>query len=239
MRELRAIADAARRVFEQRRLRRDLHALPSSTRRCSRAPATRSGYERPAYRLFDEQGSVLALRADMTVPIARVVATRYPTAEPPLRFWYIGTRLARGAPAARPAARALPGRGRADRRAGAGGDGRGADRDVRRPRRCGAEGLPHRPGRRRAVPGAARRLRRARRTRAARCSRSSSRATSWAWSARWRRSDSARPSRRCSCARRSCAAGRRCSTRPAGLSAPRQRACAASTNCSRPRPPPA
>ena len=33
----------------------------------------------PAYRLFDESGDVLALRSDMTVPIARVVATRYAT----------------------------------------------------------------------------------------------------------------------------------------------------------------
>jgi ATP phosphoribosyltransferase regulatory subunit len=43
---------------------------------------------RPAYRLFDESGSVFVLRSDMTVPIARVVATRYPTADPPLRFCY-------------------------------------------------------------------------------------------------------------------------------------------------------
>ncbi len=42
----------------------------------------------PAYRLFDETGAVLVLRSDMTVPIARVVATRYPTSEPPLRFCY-------------------------------------------------------------------------------------------------------------------------------------------------------
>ena len=51
------------------------------------APRRRSGAQ-PAYRVFDEHGDVLALRADMTVPIARVVATRYPTAEPPLRFCY-------------------------------------------------------------------------------------------------------------------------------------------------------
>jgi ATP phosphoribosyltransferase regulatory subunit len=42
----------------------------------------------PAYKLFDEHGDVLALRSDMTIPIARVVATRYPTAEVPLRFCY-------------------------------------------------------------------------------------------------------------------------------------------------------
>ena len=43
---------------------------------------------RPAYRMFDEAGNVLVLRPDMTVPIARLVATRYTHAEPPLRFSY-------------------------------------------------------------------------------------------------------------------------------------------------------
>jgi ATP phosphoribosyltransferase regulatory subunit len=43
---------------------------------------------RPAYRMFDEQGNVLVLRSDMTVPIARLVGTRYPHAETPLRFCY-------------------------------------------------------------------------------------------------------------------------------------------------------
>jgi ATP phosphoribosyltransferase regulatory subunit len=52
----------------------------------------RRGEERAAgarYRTFDEQGEVLALRSDMTIPIARVVATRYADAEPPLRFCYV------------------------------------------------------------------------------------------------------------------------------------------------------
>jgi ATP phosphoribosyltransferase regulatory subunit len=43
---------------------------------------------RPAYRMFDEHGNVLVLRPDMTVPIARLVATRYAHVEPPLRFCY-------------------------------------------------------------------------------------------------------------------------------------------------------
>ena len=43
---------------------------------------------RPAYRVFDELGNVLVLRSDMTIPIARLVATRYHDAEPPLRFCY-------------------------------------------------------------------------------------------------------------------------------------------------------
>lgn len=58
---------------------------------------------RPAYRMFDEQGNVLVLRSDMTVPIARLVATRYPNVEPPLRFCYFahayrGVRPQRGQP---------------------------------------------------------------------------------------------------------------------------------------------
>ena len=40
------------------------------------------------YRLFDDQGQVLALRSDMTIPIARLVATRYREADPPFRLCY-------------------------------------------------------------------------------------------------------------------------------------------------------
>ena len=50
------------------------------------------GDERAAgasYRLFDEHGQVLALRSDMTIPIARLVATRFLHAQPPLRFSYL------------------------------------------------------------------------------------------------------------------------------------------------------
>jgi ATP phosphoribosyltransferase regulatory subunit len=49
----------------------------------------RASTPRPAYRVFDENGNVLVLRADMTVPIARVAASRYAHADPPLRFCYI------------------------------------------------------------------------------------------------------------------------------------------------------
>ncbi len=42
-----------------------------------------------AYRFFDESGDLLALRSDMTVPIARLAATRYAGAESPLRFCYL------------------------------------------------------------------------------------------------------------------------------------------------------
>lgn len=44
-----------------------------------------------AYRFFDESGDLLALRSDMTVPIARLVASRYANAEPPLRLCYLAS----------------------------------------------------------------------------------------------------------------------------------------------------
>jgi ATP phosphoribosyltransferase regulatory subunit len=53
----------------------------------------RRGDERVAgagYRLFDEHGQVLVLRSDMTIPIARVVASRYEHVEPPYRLCYFG-----------------------------------------------------------------------------------------------------------------------------------------------------
>lgn len=44
---------------------------------------------RSSYRFFDESGRLLALRSDMTVPIARLVAGRYAGAEPPYRLCYL------------------------------------------------------------------------------------------------------------------------------------------------------
>src|SRR5215207_2762041 len=41
-----------------------------------------------AHRFFDRSGDLLAMRADMTVPIARLVANRYADAALPLRFFY-------------------------------------------------------------------------------------------------------------------------------------------------------
>jgi ATP phosphoribosyltransferase regulatory subunit len=43
-----------------------------------------------AYRFFDERGELLALRSDMTIPIARLAASRFADTELPLRFSYIG-----------------------------------------------------------------------------------------------------------------------------------------------------
>jgi len=92
MRELRAMTDRIRDVFEQagygevytpaleyeQTFVRDQHP--------ARAPA---GLNRPAYRLFDEQGQVLVLRPDMTIPIARLIATRFAHAPPPFRLSYL------------------------------------------------------------------------------------------------------------------------------------------------------
>jgi ATP phosphoribosyltransferase regulatory subunit len=43
------------------------------------------------YRFFDENGDLLALRSDMTVPIARLVATRFADAPKPLRLCYLAS----------------------------------------------------------------------------------------------------------------------------------------------------
>jgi ATP phosphoribosyltransferase regulatory subunit len=44
-----------------------------------------------AYRFFDERGELLAMRSDMTIPIARLAASRLLGAEPPFRFFYLGS----------------------------------------------------------------------------------------------------------------------------------------------------
>jgi ATP phosphoribosyltransferase regulatory subunit len=86
MRELRAITDALRAVFE----RRGFGEVSTPAIEYESVLRAADDDLRPAYRVFDDHGEVLALRTDMTVPIARLAATRYPTADPPLRFWYLG-----------------------------------------------------------------------------------------------------------------------------------------------------
>jgi ATP phosphoribosyltransferase regulatory subunit len=86
MRELRALTEALRCVFER-------HGYgevytPALEYEAVLARADSAGAP-PAYRLLDETGALLVLRSDMTVPIARVVATRYAHADPPLRFCYL------------------------------------------------------------------------------------------------------------------------------------------------------
>ena len=86
MRELRTLSERLRRSFE--------HAGYGEvwTPTVEYEDTLRRGDDRTAragvYRLFDEQGRVLVLRSDMTVPIARVVATRYGGVSPPVRLCY-------------------------------------------------------------------------------------------------------------------------------------------------------
>jgi ATP phosphoribosyltransferase regulatory subunit len=87
MRELRAITDRLRGAFEAKGYGEI--ATPALEYASTLERADVHGTTRPAYRLFDESGNVLALRSDMTVPIARVVATRFASAELPLRFFYL------------------------------------------------------------------------------------------------------------------------------------------------------
>jgi ATP phosphoribosyltransferase regulatory subunit len=99
-REVRAITDALRGVFEHHGYGEVYTPALEYESVLARADMAEA---QPAYRVFDESGAALVLRSDMTVPIARVVATRYPTVEPPLRFCYLahcyrGVRPQRGQP---------------------------------------------------------------------------------------------------------------------------------------------
>jgi ATP phosphoribosyltransferase regulatory subunit len=99
-REARAITDALRRVFERHGYGEVYTPALEYESVLGRADMAEA---KPAYRVFDESGAILVLRSDMTVPIARVVATRYASAEPPLRFCYFahcyrGVAPARGQP---------------------------------------------------------------------------------------------------------------------------------------------
>jgi ATP phosphoribosyltransferase regulatory subunit len=85
MRELRAMTDRIRAVFEQAgygEVYTPALEYESTFARSGASPT------RPAYRMFDEQGNSLVLRSDMTIPIARMTATRYGASEPPFRFCY-------------------------------------------------------------------------------------------------------------------------------------------------------
>jgi ATP phosphoribosyltransferase regulatory subunit len=84
MREIRAITSALRDVFDDE----GYGEVWTPTLEYEEVLARADIGTAPAYRVFDDHGEVLALRSDMTVPIARVVATRYANAEPPLRFHY-------------------------------------------------------------------------------------------------------------------------------------------------------
>src|SRR5215813_5042274 len=86
MRELRALESALRAAFDE-------HGYGEvATPTIEYADVLGRGDERyanAAYRFFDERGDLLAMRSDMTIPIARLVATRLQDAEPPFRLSYI------------------------------------------------------------------------------------------------------------------------------------------------------
>ena len=141
----------------------------SSTRRCC---ARRTTALRPAYRVFDDHGEVLALRADMTVPIARLVATRYAD-----RRAAAALLLLRATPTARcgrTAGRCASSCRRASSwsaRPAPDGHGRGADRAVPRARRGRPARLPRSGSATPALyPALLRRLRRRPTRRASGCS---------------------------------------------------------------------
>src|SRR2546423_3144565 len=113
MRELRAISERVRTVFERAGYGEIYtpaleyeSVVTAGLRPVGAQPGATAGdvdEARPAYRVFDEHGDVLALRSDMTLPIARVVGNRYSSAQPPLRFCYLahayrGVRPQRGQP---------------------------------------------------------------------------------------------------------------------------------------------
>jgi len=88
MRELRRLSRALIEVFEER----GYGEVATPTIEYEEVLAR--GGDRDAagsYRFFDENGEVLALRSDMTMPIARLAASRYADAEPPLRFGYLAS----------------------------------------------------------------------------------------------------------------------------------------------------
>src|ERR1700745_652936 len=85
MRELRAMTDRIRGVFERSGYG---EVYTPALEYESTLAAGWTGLTAPAYRVFDEHGHVLVLRTDMTIPIARLVCTRYQHADSPLRFCY-------------------------------------------------------------------------------------------------------------------------------------------------------
>jgi ATP phosphoribosyltransferase regulatory subunit len=85
MRELRRLNRSLIEVFEQR----GYGEVATPAIEYDEVLARGDGRAATAYRFFDESGELLALRSDMTVPIARLVATRYADAELPLRFCYL------------------------------------------------------------------------------------------------------------------------------------------------------
>ena len=87
MRELRALMDGLRSSLQ------DAGYGEVRTPTVEYEDVLRQGDERAAgagWRLFDEHGNLLVLRSDMTIPIARLVGTRFADVDGPLRLCYSG-----------------------------------------------------------------------------------------------------------------------------------------------------
>ena len=87
MRELRRLNRALIEVFEAR----GYGEVATPTIEYDEVMARGDGRAAGANRFFDESGDLLALRSDMTVPIARLVASRFAEAEMPLRLCYLAS----------------------------------------------------------------------------------------------------------------------------------------------------
>src|SRR5262249_55722233 len=81
MRELRKLHAALVGVFEEHGYGEVATPAIEYDEVLSRGDGLTSG---TAYKFFDESGELLALRSDMTVPIARLVSSRFASAEPPI-----------------------------------------------------------------------------------------------------------------------------------------------------------
>jgi len=86
MRELRAIESALLETFESAGFR---EVRTPTLEYADALELGDGGSAGSAYRFFDERGELLALRTDMTIPIARLVADRYRDLEPPHRLSYV------------------------------------------------------------------------------------------------------------------------------------------------------
>jgi len=88
MRELRKLKAALIEVFEARGYGEVATPAIEYDEVMARGDGRAAG---SSYRFFDESGELLALRSDMTVPIARLLASRFAQAEPPHRLCYLAS----------------------------------------------------------------------------------------------------------------------------------------------------
>jgi ATP phosphoribosyltransferase regulatory subunit len=86
MRELRKLDAALLQVFEARGYGEVATPAIEYDEVLARGDGRSAG---SGYRFFDESGDLLALRAEMTVPIARLAASRFAGAEMPVRLCYL------------------------------------------------------------------------------------------------------------------------------------------------------